>query len=324
MKTHGDGRKTIPTATKNNNSPMKKFHAFILILIITLSAANISVFGYDDTIPAPDWITESTTTDGSKVITITTPTYMLDKVDYYEYSTDNFITVDKLSDNTGGELIYASTVTFYLRYSSNGFMSETYTFDVIVTRVEIITNQSTGISLLIPFDSPMPTDVTLQGYEITGGNAFNSAKSHFGENKKFRLFNIAVMRDNSEYQTDTPYHFLFPCGDYSADYCEIYSMDSKGNITLLESSTDMNTRTIKTMNTGLFILVEDKTYCIGDMNGDGKIQANDARLALRISAKIESADAQQSVAGDVNRNGRIDAADARLILRAAASLEKIN
>lgn len=64
-------------------------------------------------------------------------------------------------------------------------------------------------------------------------------------------------------------------------------------------------------------------YMLGDVNLDGKITAADARLALRISAKLENypaADSDVFKNTDVNADGKITAADARIILRVSAGL----
>ena len=59
----------------------------------------------------------------------------------------------------------------------------------------------------------------------------------------------------------------------------------------------------------------------GDVNGDGKVLANDARTVLRVSAKLESLDdAGLRTAADVNEDGQILADDARQILRYSAKL----
>lgn len=60
---------------------------------------------------------------------------------------------------------------------------------------------------------------------------------------------------------------------------------------------------------------------IGDIDGNGKITAADARLALRIAAGLETVSPQVYVLADINRDGRVTAADARTILRTAAGLE---
>ena len=65
----------------------------------------------------------------------------------------------------------------------------------------------------------------------------------------------------------------------------------------------------------------DEDILLGDVNKDGKITAMDARLALRIAAKIDTPDDYQSVAANYNKDDKITAADARLILRKAARID---
>ncbi len=60
----------------------------------------------------------------------------------------------------------------------------------------------------------------------------------------------------------------------------------------------------------------------GDLDGNGKVSAADARIALRASAKLVTLDAEQTALADVDKNGKISAADARKILRVSAKLEK--
>ena len=67
----------------------------------------------------------------------------------------------------------------------------------------------------------------------------------------------------------------------------------------------------------------DAVKNFGDVDGNGKITAADARLALRISAKLEKATELQTTVADMDKNGKITAADARKILRISAKLETI-
>ena len=60
---------------------------------------------------------------------------------------------------------------------------------------------------------------------------------------------------------------------------------------------------------------------LGDVNKDGKITAADARLALRVSAKLETLTDYILRVADMNKDGKITAADARTILRKSAKLE---
>ncbi|MBO5934108.1 MAG: hypothetical protein J6Q94_01330 [Clostridia bacterium] len=67
----------------------------------------------------------------------------------------------------------------------------------------------------------------------------------------------------------------------------------------------------------------DPDVMMGDMNGDSKITASDARAVLRISAKLDKADAAKEKIADIDGNGKITASDARKILRFSAKLDKV-
>ena len=66
--------------------------------------------------------------------------------------------------------------------------------------------------------------------------------------------------------------------------------------------------------------VSDPARAKGDVDGDGHILARDARLALRVSAKLVTPDAEAFRAADVDGDGQILAKDARQILRFSAKL----
>lgn len=68
-------------------------------------------------------------------------------------------------------------------------------------------------------------------------------------------------------------------------------------------------------------------YLLGDVNLNGKISAADARLVLRIAARLDDypdADDVVFVNADVNGDGVITAADARIILRVSAGLNSFS
>ena len=59
---------------------------------------------------------------------------------------------------------------------------------------------------------------------------------------------------------------------------------------------------------------------LGDVDGDGRVSAKDARLALRISARLENSNESQRSAADADGDGNVSAKDARIILRVSARL----
>ena len=54
---------------------------------------------------------------------------------------------------------------------------------------------------------------------------------------------------------------------------------------------------------------------LGDVNGDGKVNAADALLALQDSVKLTELSGEQKDKADMNNDGRVDAADALEILQ---------
>ena len=59
----------------------------------------------------------------------------------------------------------------------------------------------------------------------------------------------------------------------------------------------------------------------GDVNGDGKVTAADAREALRAAAKIEELNDKEIVAADMNGDGKVTSSDAREILKRASGVK---
>ncbi|MBR5428707.1 MAG: dockerin type I repeat-containing protein [Clostridia bacterium] len=83
-------------------------------------------------------------------------------------------------------------------------------------------------------------------------------------------------------------------------------------------------KSAKTISSLLAALFSALLFCptafaaVGDINGDGKLQASDARLTLRYSARLEAFSESQIKRSDVNYDGKINSADARLMLKASS------
>ena len=75
--------------------------------------------------------------------------------------------------------------------------------------------------------------------------------------------------------------------------------------------------------TGLFYESYQLPLLPGDVDENGVISANDARLVLRYSVNLGSFTAKQKKAADVDGIAGIKAGDARKILRASVKLEKL-
>ena len=60
---------------------------------------------------------------------------------------------------------------------------------------------------------------------------------------------------------------------------------------------------------------------LGDVNGDARITAADARIVLRASARIDTLSPEAEKNADVNKDGKVNASDARMILRVSAKID---
>lgn len=68
-------------------------------------------------------------------------------------------------------------------------------------------------------------------------------------------------------------------------------------------------------------LLTECAYCPGDLNGDKKVNAADARLVLRSAVGIDTILDTRFNAADTNADGKITAGDARTLLRIAVGLD---
>lgn len=59
---------------------------------------------------------------------------------------------------------------------------------------------------------------------------------------------------------------------------------------------------------------------MGDINGDGRVTAVDARLVLQYVAGIRELDENPLALADMNGDGKVSAVDARVILQMVAGI----
>ena len=63
---------------------------------------------------------------------------------------------------------------------------------------------------------------------------------------------------------------------------------------------------------------------LGDVDGDGRVTASDARLILRAAAQLVTLTMEQEANADVDNDGVVTALDARIVLRVSAGLETLD
>ena len=115
---------------------------------------------------------------------------------------------------------------------------------------------------------------------------------------------------------------------YSANDIKVFQV-TENSAEEISAKVNNGQAVITTSKLGTFAIADGSTeqaavdFKLGDVNGDGKITAKDARFALRKAVGLESyaPESREFKACDINKDGKVTASDARKILRAAVGLE---
>lgn len=112
-------------------------------------------------------------------------------------------------------------------------------------------------------------------------------------------------------------------GDATVFIVKFKILKTSGTYTLKLTSTENidyneNTYSCTTKNGSVTVLNSETIR--GDVTGDGKIAATDARMILQSVAALKTLSNKQSALADINKDGVITAVDARYILQIVAGL----
>lgn len=187
----------------------------------------------------------------------------------------------------------------------------------------------------LKFDMPVYIDMEDKVVQRTGKKQiFNSTKAFFDIMKEENIYSGVYCSRSWAEDYYTPAllngHSLWvadwrnQCG-YSGEY-GMWQYTERGSVSGIDANyTDLNICYINYPK-----LISDLGYNIdpntverikGDVNADGKINATDARTALRASARLVTLKDKAKTAADMDNDGNISASDARKILRISAKLE---
>lgn len=162
-------------------------------------------------------------------------------------------------------------------------------------------------------------------FDGTSYQILNNEKGKF----KNTLFDITTSVNGKKVQPDGMVLVGIPLPEgYNADETIVYYVASDG-LKKMNSFYKDGMIWFETDHFSAYALVDESSenttsYAMGDVNGDNKITAADARLVLRVSAKLEKLSQEAMAVADATKDNKITAADARLILRVSAKLDKFN
>ena len=202
---------------------------------------------------------------------------------------------------------------------------KTEVFEQLVASNEKI-DEDTNISVSFT-DNTFEGDIELNVTEEFDGQSFNILNNEKG-NFKSALYDITLTQDGEKVQPNGKVLVRMPIPEgYNPDTVVIYYVTNDGTLEKLNSYCKDGYVYFETTHFSSYAIVdeseENPAFTLGDVNGDGKINASDARIALRASAQLQELKGKDLLAADMNKDGKISASDARIILRISAQLDSI-
>ena len=181
-------------------------------------------------------------------------------------------------------------------------------------------DEGTGVEIGFA-DSAYDGDISLDVEMISEGDTYDVLDKD-DDVESFTAYEITTGSGGESAQPKSAVLVRLPIpGDYDRESLCVYYMVNGSVAEKIVVWIDGDYACFETTHFSIYALVQEIRATPGDVNGDGDVLANDARLALRASAQLENLDETQKKAADVDGNGEVLANDARLILRFSAQLE---
>jgi hypothetical protein len=300
---------------------VKKALKVLAIVLISAILFSNSLTSLASDLPDLTWIEQKSVDDDNpyagRSVRFHTPSSVTVKIDSYEYSLDGKTWTD-LPGPAGGELIVNESKLIFIRYISDGTPSRPTSVYVELVPSKDLTESQLGIKAKLPGEASLG-NIRLGAYEIVAGVDYNQAKQLMS-NYVFKLINIMFLDGKNEIGSlSKPANILLPVPkDFNAGTCIIYKI-SAGKAVEVFSAVSGSDLSFSATGSGLYIIADP--ILLGDLNFNGKVQAEDARLVLRYVAKLDSLTPKQLQVADMDGDGKVSASDARIILRIAAKLQ---
>ena len=211
---------------------------------------------------------------------------------------------------TGNPAKGTDPVPGFTIYSYKGTAAETYAnkngFEFIV--LDKTVDESTGISV-----SEKELNI------IPDGAQLKAEKLSVEDNKI--VFDISLVKDGTEVQPNGTVTVKIPVPEsMDISLLKVYREETDGTFTDMNAYFANGYMVFTTDHFSKYILTteEPSSALPGDINGDGKVTAVDARWILQIAAGTRQVTEAERKSVDLNKDGKVTAVDARWVLQVAA------
>lgn len=202
----------------------------------------------------------------------------------------------------------------FIIYGTKGSTAETYAVENGFTFIPIpnLEDTDSGVSISV-------TDLDL----LAENTALQVKTVETTESKM--IYDIALTANGTPIQPAAPVTVKIPVpATMDGADCKVYRQEADGTYTDMQAIYQDGYMVFTTDHFSIYVLtVKDPNapaITMGDINGDGVINAVDARWALQSASGVRTLSDEQFAAADVNGDGKITAVDARWILQAASGV----
>ena len=211
-----------------------------------------------------------------------------------------------------GEKAFSDCTLLTTIYGYTGSYAETYAAEYGYTFVALqkLTDAETGVSVL----------------EGNFGNFAENTVLHvekLSAEENTITYDITLTVNDEIVQPASAVTVKIPVPETMDDaQCKVYRQEADGTYTDMQATYQNGYMVFTTDHFSTYMLTtadpNAPTYTLGDVNGDDKINAVDARWVLQAASGVRTFDAAQTAAADVNGDGKVNAVDARWILQVAS------
>lgn len=185
-------------------------------------------------------------------------------------------------------------------------------------RIAVTVPENISAAVDITFDSPEVTDEPYYVRIVSGGTYFFDIEGHDNTDDDYRNYHISVELTGGVYDVSSkPYTADFTVPDLNEAPDSFKELSYVFNIDGEESENDWDIGF--STETGTTVDVHLNYVRMGDIDGNGKIDASDAALVLSEYSNLSTGKgytftSKQKVAANTRYDGKIDASDAAKIL----------
>ena len=200
-------------------------------------------------------------------------------------------------------------------YGYEGTAAETYANE----------NGFAFIALDKKVDSATGISVAEKDQNILPDGAEIKAEQLSAEDNKI-VFDISLVKDGTAVQPNGEVAVKIPVpGGMDTSLLKVYREEADGTFTDMNAYFVNEYMVFTTDHFSKYILTtEELSSAIpGDINGDGKVTAIDARWVLQIATGIRQVTEEERKSVDFNKDGKVTAIDARWVLQAAAGIRTL-